>query len=134
MILGHAEESLRPARIFSDNMVLQQGSPVPVWGTSAPNEKVTVEYAGQRVETKSDQKGKWKHVLRKSKLYNRRQDFDFKSYFINGAIYIIHRELVIKKKIYDNKNHGFFIMPKYRSIDINDVNEIKIVEPLLKKK
>ncbi len=60
VILGHAEESLRPARIFSDNMVLQQGSPVPVWGTSAPNEKVTVEYAGQRVETKSDQKGKWK--------------------------------------------------------------------------
>ncbi|MDB4720385.1 sialate O-acetylesterase [Verrucomicrobiales bacterium] len=60
IILSHAEESLRPARIFSDNMVLQQGSPVPVWGTSAPNEKVTVEYAGQRVEIKSDQKGKWK--------------------------------------------------------------------------
>ena len=83
---------------------------------------------------KIDKNRKWKHVLSKSKSYYRRQDFDFKSYFINGAIYIIHRELVIKKKIYDNKNHGFFIMPKYRSIDINDVNEIKIVEPLLKKK
>ena len=83
---------------------------------------------------KIGQKGKWKHVLNKSKLYYRRQDFDFKSYFINGAIFIIHRELVIRKKIYDNRNHGFFIMPKYRSIDINDLDEIKIIGPLLKKK
>ena len=64
MIWTHAEESLRPARIFSDNMVLQQGSLVPVWGTSAPNERVTVEFTGQRVETKSDQKGKWKLNLK----------------------------------------------------------------------
>jgi CMP-N-acetylneuraminic acid synthetase len=41
---------------------------------------------------------------------------------------------VTKKKLYDNKNHGFFIMPKYRSIDINDLDEIKIVGPLLKRK
>ena len=83
---------------------------------------------------KIDQKGKWKHVLSKSKLYYRRQDFDFKSYFINGAIYIIHRELVIQKKIYDKKNHGFYVMPKQRSIDINDVSEIEIARGLLKKK
>jgi len=83
---------------------------------------------------KIDQKGKWKHILNKSKLYYRRQDYDFKSYFINGAIFIIHRELVIRKRIYDIKNHGFFIMPKYRSIDINDLDEIKIVGSLLKEK
>ena len=70
--------------------------------------------------------------MSKSKLYYRRQDFDFKSYFINGAIYIIHRNLIRKKKVYDKENHGLFIMPKYRSIDINDLNEIKIAEPLLK--
>ena len=58
----------------------------------------------------------------------------FKSYFINGAIFIMHRELIIKKKIYDNKRHGLFLMPKYRSIDINDINEIKITESLLIKK
>ena len=80
---------------------------------------------------KINKKGKWKHVLSKSKLYYRRQDFDFKSYFINGAIYIIHRDLIIKKKTYDKKNHGLFIMPKYRSLDINDLDEIKIVESLL---
>ena len=83
---------------------------------------------------KFKKKNKWKHVLSKSKLYYRRQDFDFESYFINGAIYIMHRELVIKKKIYEKKNHGFFIMPKHKSIDINDLSEIEIVKYLLKKK
>ena len=83
---------------------------------------------------KFDKNGKWKPVLSKSRLYYRRQDFDFNSYFINGAIFIIHRELIIKKKNYDNKKQGFFIMPKYRSIDINDLDEMKIAELLLKKK
>ena len=46
----------------------------------------------------------------------------------------MHRELVIKKKIYEKKNHGFFIMPKHKSIDINDLSEIEIVKYLLKKK
>jgi CMP-N-acetylneuraminic acid synthetase len=83
---------------------------------------------------KIEKNGKWKYVLDKSKLFYRRQDFDFKSYFINGAIYIIHKELITKKKIYDNKKHGLFLMRKYRSIDINDINEIKITESLLMKK
>ena len=83
---------------------------------------------------KIEKNGKWKYVLDKSKLFYRRQDFDFKSYFINCAIYIIHKELITKKKIYDNKKHGLFLMPKYRSIDINDINEIKITESLLMKK
>ena len=83
---------------------------------------------------KFDKKKKWKYVLSKSKLYYRRQDFDFESYFINGAIYIIHRKLVIQKRIYDKKNHGFCVMPKQRSIDINDLSDIKIVRGLLNKK
>ena len=37
-------------------------------------------------------------------------------------------------EIYNKENHGLFIMPKYRSIDINDLSEIKIAESLLKKK
>ena len=40
---------------------------------------------------------------------------------INGAIFIIHRELIRKKKTYDNRKHGFYLMPKYRSIDINQL-------------
>ena len=81
---------------------------------------------------KIGKKGKWKHVLTKAKLYYRRQDFDFKSYFINGAIYIIHKDLVNKKRTFDKKKHGLFIMPKYRSVDINDLSEVKLAESLLK--
>ena len=75
---------------------------------------------------------KWEYVLNKAKKYYRRQDFDFRSYFINGAIYIIHKELIAKKKMYVNKNSGFFIMPKHRSIDVNDLEEVKIAESLIK--
>ena len=43
----------------------------------------------------------WRHTLSKAKLYYRRQDFDLESFFINGAIYITHRELIAKKKLYE---------------------------------
>ena len=75
---------------------------------------------------------KWKHILDKAKLYYRRQDFDIKSFFINGAIYIIHRKLVEQRKIYDMKNHGLYEMPKYRSMEINDLEEAKMVAALIK--
>ena len=76
----------------------------------------------------------WKHTLSKAKLYHRRQDFDFKSFFINGAIYVSHKDLIIKKKIYEKKNHGFLLMSKIRSIDVNDLEEAKIAESLIKNK
>ena len=36
-----------PAAPFTDNMVLQRGMRVPVWGTAQPDESVTVSFAGQ---------------------------------------------------------------------------------------
>lgn len=38
-----------PAPLFQDRVVLQQGRPVPVWGTAQPGEKVIVTYAGKGV-------------------------------------------------------------------------------------
>ena len=40
-----------PNPLFSDNGVLQQGMKLPVWGTAANGEKVTVDFAGQKVST-----------------------------------------------------------------------------------
>ncbi len=37
--------------IFSDNMVLQRGMRVPIWGWAAVGEEVTVRFQGQRVTT-----------------------------------------------------------------------------------
>lgn len=44
--------------LFSDNMVLQCNTEVPVWGIADEGEKVTVEFAGQSVSTVT-QNGRW---------------------------------------------------------------------------
>ena len=49
---------IKPNALFADNMVLQQGVPVPVWGVAAEGQKVTVECAGQSVSTTAKD-GKW---------------------------------------------------------------------------
>jgi sialate O-acetylesterase len=47
-------------------MVLQRDMPVPVWGTAAEGERVTVEFGGQRAATTAED-GKWMVRLRKMK-------------------------------------------------------------------
>ncbi len=59
---GLAEVSL--PHVFGDNMVLQRGQPVPVWGWAAPGEKISVEFAGQRRSVTTDPAGKWAVRLR----------------------------------------------------------------------
>ncbi len=45
--------------LFTDHMVLQQKTTVPVWGQADPDEKVTVTFQGQKVTATADAKGKW---------------------------------------------------------------------------
>ncbi len=52
-----------PNPLFSDHAVLQQGRPIPVWGTARAGEKVTVEFAGQRVATTAGADGRWQVKL-----------------------------------------------------------------------
>lgn len=47
------------AGLFSDHMVLQSGKAVPVWGSAAPDEEVTVTIAGQTKAEKAGADGKW---------------------------------------------------------------------------
>jgi len=44
---------------FCDNMVLQRGMEVPVWGWSKPGTKVTVEFAGQKKTANAGADDKW---------------------------------------------------------------------------
>tara|TARA_B100000401_G_C52497240_1_gene573299 strand:+ start:10 stop:690 length:681 start_codon:yes stop_codon:yes gene_type:complete len=76
-------------------------------------------------------KNKWKPILKRSNKFFRRQDFDLKSYFINGAIYITHKDLIKKKKIYDLNNHQTYIMPKSKSFEVDDYEDIKIIKKLI---
>ncbi len=45
--------------IFSDNMVIQQGKPIQIWGNTNPNEELTVKLGKQSKKTKADNSGKW---------------------------------------------------------------------------
>ncbi len=45
--------------IFSDNMILQQETPINVWGTAAPGEAVSVSLGSEKVDAKADANGKW---------------------------------------------------------------------------
>ncbi len=45
--------------VFSDHMVLQRGTAVPVWGWAGPGEAVTVAIAGQTKTATADATGKW---------------------------------------------------------------------------
>lgn len=51
-----------PAALFSDHAVLQQGLPLPVWGTADEGERVVVELAGQKAEAMATG-GKWRVTL-----------------------------------------------------------------------
>jgi sialate O-acetylesterase len=50
---------VKPAALFGDHMVLQQGMSVPVWGWADPGEQVTVSIAGQRQSATAGADRKW---------------------------------------------------------------------------
>ena len=58
-----ANAEVRPNVLFSDNMVLQRGIAVPIWGTAKDGEAVSVSFEGQAVKTVAKE-GKWSLVLK----------------------------------------------------------------------
>jgi sialate O-acetylesterase len=58
------QAELKLAPIFSDHMVLQQGIPVPIWGTASAKEKVTVFFGSQTVTVRASVTGKWRAKLK----------------------------------------------------------------------
>jgi len=54
-----AMAAVKMPAVFSENMVIQAGMPVPVWGWAAPNEKITVKFAGQEKSATAGADGKW---------------------------------------------------------------------------
>ena len=55
--------AVEPAIGFSSQMVLQQGLPLPVFGTAEPGERVTVEFDKARAEATADVAGRWQAML-----------------------------------------------------------------------
>lgn len=57
-VLGSARADVRLHGLFTDHMVLQQGTPVAIWGWAKEGEEVSVEFRDQKVSTKA-RDGKW---------------------------------------------------------------------------
>jgi sialate O-acetylesterase len=75
LLAGPARADVKPHPIFSDNMVLQQGVDLRVWGTAAPGEEVSVgldretanEGSSSLALTTAEKDGKWAVSLPKQK-------------------------------------------------------------------
>ncbi|MCR5301637.1 MAG: hypothetical protein K6E49_04290 [Lachnospiraceae bacterium] len=51
--------TIRFARVFTDNAVLQRNKPIRIWGFAKKNSKVTVEFAGNKSECTADDNGRF---------------------------------------------------------------------------
>jgi len=65
-LAASAGAEVKPNALFSDHMVLQNGTRVPIWGTADPGEKITVKFDGQTKSATADATGTW--MVRLAKL------------------------------------------------------------------
>ena len=54
---------LRLARLFSDGVVLQRGTPIPVWGWARPGDTVSVALHGASARAVANGQGQWRALL-----------------------------------------------------------------------
>ncbi|MFO0799946.1 MAG: sialate O-acetylesterase [Gemmataceae bacterium] len=54
-----ARADVTPHPLFTDHMVLQRDTDVPVWGLAEPGEEVTVSLGGATAKATADKDGKW---------------------------------------------------------------------------
>ena len=60
-ISAHAKILL--PQILSSNMVLQRDKPINIWGFASPDEKIEVNFAGQKKQAITDKNGNWSVLL-----------------------------------------------------------------------
>lgn len=109
---------VKPASIFSDNMVLQANAPIRVWGTAEKGEKVSVEFLGSTASTTADENGFW------------RVDLPAKKYHKEGAYLSITG---INKIIYRNVLVGEVWLGSGQSNMEFQIRHIKHMDEFLKK-
>jgi sialate O-acetylesterase len=60
---GPMQAEVRVPAVLSSHMVLQRDMAVPIWGTAAPGEKITVKFRDQEKTTEAGQDGRWQVKL-----------------------------------------------------------------------
>ena len=86
LFLAVADAAVTMPQVFGDNMVLQQGQKIPVWGKAKPGEQVTVAFAGQTVSATADANGRWKLFLAPLTASSEGQDFTVSSKTLNSQL------------------------------------------------
>lgn len=61
--IGPASAQVTLPAIFSDNMVLQSGIPVTIWGHAGAGEAITISFGKQRKQIKANDAGDWQVIL-----------------------------------------------------------------------
>jgi len=54
---------VRVPSVIGDNMVLQQGMKVRIWGTASAGERVAVSFSSRTAQTTADQNGRWQTFI-----------------------------------------------------------------------
>lgn len=65
-LLSSANADIRLHDLFTDHMVLQQGTTVPLWGTASEGENITVQFQNQTLRTTA-KGGQWRVELKNLK-------------------------------------------------------------------
>ena len=63
LIHSTAFAQIKLPKVLSDNMVLQQGKRVNIWGKSKPNERIIIRFQKQVKKTNADESGNWYVIL-----------------------------------------------------------------------
>lgn len=74
---------------------------------------------------------KLEYFLEEGKKISRRQDLP-KVYRLNGAVYVINNEILLKEKTFETNNITGYVMSNEKSIDIDDDFDFNIAKMLFK--
>jgi sialate O-acetylesterase len=64
VMFSTAKAEIKLPTVISSNMVLQREIPINIWGWAKPGEKVSIQFNGQKLNTKASQDSTWKIVLK----------------------------------------------------------------------
>ena len=106
------QAAVKLPHVFGDNMVLQHGQKVPVWGKADPGETVTVSFAGQTVSATADAKGAWRVDLKPLEV-----NATGAAFRVRGTNEIVFQNVVVGEVWFcSGQSNMEFTMSKHRKV------------------
>ena len=67
LLATNIQAAVKLPGIFSDRMVLQRDTPIPIWGWGSPQENIIINFAGKEYNTRVSKTGEWSIELPRHK-------------------------------------------------------------------